>query len=94
MVAAVHTNSEKVHVRLKQDPTPWLAYEGRWGSTVEAPAMQEWFAKAENPVSRPWIAQVSTLWSGNFVFLHRSWQGNMHACPDCFAEGCELASHG
>lgn len=61
VMTAVHTRSEKVHVRLKQDPAPWLAYEGRWGSTVEAPAMQEWFAKAENPVSRPWIAQVGTL---------------------------------
>ena len=34
-------------------------YKGRWGSTVEAPAQQEWFAKAENPVSRSFLKQVN-----------------------------------
>lgn len=28
---------------------------GKWGSTVVAPALQEWFAGAENPVSRTWL---------------------------------------
>ena len=36
----------------------WLDYGGRWGTTVEAPAKQEWFARAENPVSRTWLQQV------------------------------------
>ena len=55
---AAHTQIEEVGVQLKQDGAPWLAFEGRWGSTVEAPALQEWFAKAENPISRSWLAQV------------------------------------
>ena len=52
-------------MQLKQDRAPWLAFEGRWGSTVEAPALQEWFAKAENPVSRSWLAQVGGLMTGS-----------------------------
>ncbi|CAL8466419.1 g5955 [Coccomyxa elongata] len=36
----------------------WLDYGGRWGTTVEAPAKQDWFARAENPVSRTWLQQV------------------------------------
>ena len=38
---------------------PWLAFEGRWGSTVVAPALQDWFCRAEHPVSRSWLDQVS-----------------------------------
>ena len=45
-------------MQLQHGPAPWLAYKGKWGSTVEAPALQEWFAKAENPVSRSWLAQA------------------------------------
>ena len=56
----MHTQSQDVGVQLRQDRAPWLAFEGRWGSTVEAPALQEWFAKAENPVSRSWLAQAGT----------------------------------
>ncbi len=41
-----------------KEAAPWLEYKGRWGSTVEAPAQQEWFAKAENPVSRSFLKQV------------------------------------
>eukprot|EP00891_Asterochloris_glomerata_P006031 jgi/Astpho2/6031/Aster-03988 len=43
---------------VEQQPCPWLDYLGRWGSTVEAPALQEWFAKAEHPISRTWLQQV------------------------------------
>lgn len=53
-----HIARDKPEVQLKREATPWLAYEGKWGSTVEAPALQEWFARAENPVSRAWLAQV------------------------------------
>ena len=56
-----HIARDKPEVQLKREATPWLAYEGKWGSTVEAPALQEWFARAENPVSRAWLAQVSSL---------------------------------
>lgn len=42
-------------------PSPWLAYEGRWGSSVLAPATQDWFFRAENPVSRTWLQQVGKL---------------------------------
>ena len=41
-----------------REAAPWLEYKGRWGSSVEAPAQQEWFAKAENPVSRSFLKQV------------------------------------
>lgn len=41
--------------------SPWLAFKGRWGSSVEAPAMQEWFYRAENPVTRTWLQQVCAL---------------------------------
>lgn len=41
-----------------KEAAPWLEYKGRWGSTVEAPAQQEWFAKAEHPVSRSFLKQV------------------------------------
>ncbi|CAL5225933.1 g8728 [Coccomyxa viridis] len=41
-----------------KEAAPWLEYKGRWGSTVEAPAQQEWFAKAENPLSRSFLKQV------------------------------------
>jgi hypothetical protein len=47
--------------RAVREPAEWLGYEGRWGSTVEAPAKQEWFACAENPVSRTWLQQVFNL---------------------------------
>lgn len=47
-----------MQVQLQHGLPPWLAYKGKWGSTVEAPALQEWFAKAENPVSRSWLAQA------------------------------------
>ncbi|KAK9902691.1 hypothetical protein WJX75_002901 [Coccomyxa subellipsoidea] len=40
------------------EPAKWLNYSGRWGTTVEAPARQDWFARAENPVSRTWLQQV------------------------------------
>lgn len=55
---AGHLAQNKPEVQLQQDAAPWLAYEGKWGSTVEAPALQEWFARAEHPVSRSWLAQV------------------------------------
>lgn len=58
LFVAGHVHNRAGAVQLRQDPAPWLAFEGRWGSTVEAPALQEWFAKAENPVSRSWLAQV------------------------------------
>ena len=48
-------------MQLQQDAAPWLAYEGKWGSTVEAPALQEWFARAEHRVSRSWLAQVDSF---------------------------------
>ncbi|KAL3140806.1 hypothetical protein ABBQ32_005349 [Trebouxia sp. C0010 RCD-2024] len=53
-----HVTQQGVQVQLQHGPAPWLAYKGKWGSTVEAPALQEWFAKAENPVSRSWLAQI------------------------------------
>ncbi|DBB18049.1 TPA: hypothetical protein ACH3X3_003041 [Trebouxia sp. C0006] len=53
-----HLAQNSPEVKLQQDPAAWLAYEGKWGSTVEAPALQEWFARAEHPVSRSWLAQV------------------------------------
>ncbi|KAL0028666.1 hypothetical protein WJX79_009247 [Trebouxia sp. C0005] len=53
-----HLAQERPKVQLQQDPAAWLAYEGKWGSTVEAPALQEWFARAEHPVSRSWLVQV------------------------------------
>ncbi len=56
---AGHLAQDRPEVQLQQDPAAWLAYEGKWGSTVEAPALQEWFARAEHPVSRSWLAQVS-----------------------------------
>lgn len=56
---AGHVTQQGVQVQLQHGPAPWLAYKGKWGSTVEAPALQEWFAKAENPVSRSWLAQAS-----------------------------------
>ena len=55
---AGHVTQQDVQVQLQHGLTPWLAYKGKWGSTVEAPALQEWFAKAENPVSRSWLAQA------------------------------------
>lgn len=56
---AGHLAQERPKVQLQQDPAAWLAYEGKWGSTVEAPALQEWFARAEHPVSRSWLVQVN-----------------------------------
>ncbi|KAL0034634.1 hypothetical protein WJX77_000317 [Trebouxia sp. C0004] len=53
-----HLGQDRPEVQLQQHPAAWLAYEGKWGSTVEAPALQEWFARAEHPVSRSWLAQV------------------------------------
>ena len=53
-----HIRQQGEQVQLQQGPAPWLTYKGKWGSTVEAPALQEWFAKAENPVSRSWLAQA------------------------------------
>ena len=55
---AGHVTQQGEQVQLQHGPAPWLAYTGKWGSTVEAPALQEWFAKAENPVSRSWLAQA------------------------------------
>jgi len=46
-----------VSVTHTPDP-PWLQYGGKWGSTVVAPALQEWFEGAENPVSRTWLQTV------------------------------------
>lgn len=34
---------------------------GKWGSTVVAPALQEWFEGAENPVSRTWLQVCSSI---------------------------------
>ncbi|KAK9857191.1 hypothetical protein WJX84_004091 [Apatococcus fuscideae] len=45
-------------VEVVRDPAVWLGYEGRWGSSVVAPQLQEWFERAENPVSRTWLQQV------------------------------------
>ena len=58
---AGHVAGKGEQVHLERGPAPWLSYEGKWGSTVEAPALQEWFARAENPVSRSWLAQASLL---------------------------------
>ena len=44
--------------QVERQDAPWLNYEGKWGGDVEAPQKQEWFARAENPVSRTWIQQV------------------------------------
>lgn len=55
---AGQVTQQGVQVQLQHGPAPWLAYKGKWGSTVDAPALQEWFAKAENPVSRSWLAQA------------------------------------
>ena len=55
---AGHVTQQGAQVQLQHGPAPWLAYTDKWGSTVEAPALQEWFAKAENPVSRSWLAQA------------------------------------
>ena len=43
------------------EPAPWLAFEGMWGSSVVAPALQDWFYRAENPVSRTWLEQVGPV---------------------------------
>ncbi len=32
----------RVQVSLDPQP-PWLRYKGKWGSTVVAPALQEWY---------------------------------------------------
>lgn len=56
--ACMVTGSKRQQPRIELEPSPWLEYAGRWGSTVDAPAQQEWFARAENPVSRSWLAQV------------------------------------
>ena len=41
------------------EDAPWLGFRGRWGSSVDAPAVQDWFFRAENPVSRTWLDQVN-----------------------------------
>ena len=46
-------------MQVERQDAPWLRFEGKWGSTVEAPQRQEWYVRAENPVSRTWIQQVS-----------------------------------
>ena len=46
------------------EPAPWLAFEGRWGSSVVAPALQDWFYRAENPVTRTWLEQVGWMTPG------------------------------
>lgn len=48
-------------MRVGRSAPGWLAYAGRWGSTVDAPAQQEWFRRAENPVSRTWLQTVRSL---------------------------------
>lgn len=48
---------QEIRTVLQPNP-PWLQYGGKWGSTVVAPALQEWFAGAENPVSRTWLQTV------------------------------------
>lgn len=40
------------------EDAPWLEFGGRWGSSVVAPALQEWYFRAEHPVSRTWLDQV------------------------------------
>jgi hypothetical protein len=51
--------AEERGVTLRHDPEPdWLKYGGKWGSTVQAPALQEWFVGSENPVSRTWLQTV------------------------------------
>ena len=45
-------------VQAHLEPAPWLAFEGMWGSSVVAPALQDWFYRAENPVTRTWLEQV------------------------------------
>ena len=59
MSIAGHVADIQVQVELLTGPAPWLAYEGKWGSSVEAPALQDWFARAEHPVSRSWLVQAS-----------------------------------
>ena len=61
----VHTcwlscSAEQAHM----EPAPWLAFEGMWGSSVVAPALQDWFYRAEHPVSRSWLEQVRWLLRG------------------------------
>ena len=58
-------------VRVGRAAPGWLAYAGRWGSTVEAPAQQEWFRRAENPVSRTWLQTV------------RAWPRTLTVVPAC-----------
>lgn len=48
-------------VKLVRDPAVWLGYEGKWGSSVVAPQLQEWYERAENPVSRTWLQQACRL---------------------------------
>ncbi|KAK9865699.1 hypothetical protein WJX84_005878 [Apatococcus fuscideae] len=45
-------------VKVVRDSAAWLGYEGKWGSSVVAPQLQEWYERAENPVSRTWLQQV------------------------------------
>ena len=60
--------------RAAPEDAEWLEYGGRWGSTVEAPAQQEWFARAENPVSRSWLQQVPALAQARGRTQQRSWR--------------------
>ena len=55
---ARHSLEVRAGVTVERAAPPWLAFEGRWGSTVDAPAQQEWFRRAENPVSRTWLQTV------------------------------------
>lgn len=58
--AAMADSRRSNHQRkqVERQNAPWLKYEGKWGSTVEAPQRQEWYARAENPVSRTWLQQI------------------------------------
>ena len=44
---------------MERQEAPWLKFEDKWRSTIETPQRQEWYVRAENPVSRTWLHQVS-----------------------------------
>lgn len=48
-------------MQVLRENAAWLQFTGKWGSTVEAPQKQEWYIRAENPVSRTWLQQVKFL---------------------------------
>ncbi len=67
------TGSRRRQPQVLFEDAPWLGYEGRWGSSVVAPALQEWFARAEHPVSRTWLDQVPPVLAPRLF-----WQLHLH----------------